>query len=60
MKTIVNTDVKMKKKLELENLFYIIQLAIQSAIGEDKEFTIETEQELDVIYNKLKKLIDLE
>lgn len=50
----------MNKELELENLFYIIQLTVQSAIGEDKEFTIETEQELDVIYNKLKKLIDLE
>lgn len=49
----------MNKELELEKLFYMIQLTVQSAIGEDKDFTTETEEQLDVIYNKLISLLEL-
>jgi hypothetical protein len=47
----------MNKELKLEKIFYMIQLAVQSAIGEDQEFTIETEQQLDNIYHKLKAIL---
>jgi hypothetical protein len=47
----------MNKELQLEEIFYMIQLAVQSAIGEDKEFTIKTEQQLDNIYHKLKVIL---
>jgi len=49
-----------EKEIELEKIFYLIQIAVQSAIGEGKEFTIETEQNLDNVYHRLKKILDLE
>jgi len=51
-------EIKMNdKEIELEKIFYMVQLAVQSAIGKDKEFSIETEQQLDSIYHKLKNIL---
>ena len=50
----------MDKELELEKIFYLVQIAAQSAQGNEEPFSLETEQHLDNVYHRLKNILGIE